>query len=172
MSRICKLNRWSATSLEGYTHTGVAPEGRFVESDLIRVDHYQRPGHSQSYVLSILEYAILHDDARRTRLYLFYLAREFYYRRQFARTLILFDLYLQEATHEKGIARAHTYMARCYWGGNPGRIDEARASCLKAIALNPEDKQALELMAEMCPEPQKHKWAHHAACATDEDILF
>jgi glycosyltransferase involved in cell wall biosynthesis len=169
ISRICKMGRWSKTTLTGMTHTTILHDGRYVDTDLIRVDHYQKPGHSQSYVLPIMEYAIIHDDNQRTK---FYLAREFYYYQQYEKALTLFNLYLEHADYQMEIARVHTYMAHCYWEDGSGRGDEARKCCLSAILLNPEDQQALALMAEMHFEPWAHKWAHLASVATNEDILF
>ena len=45
-------------------------------------------------------------------------------------------------------------------------------SCLQAVLLNPEHREALALMSEMYYEPWKHKWLRHAELANDEDILF
>ena len=168
VSTITKLFRRSLTRIEARTHTCLLPAGRILTTNLMRVDHWQAPGHSQSYVLPILEYSVLVDDDQRSR---FYLGREYYYYRKYDQALKLLDLYLRDATgHVPEIAQARLYAARCYW--ESGRGDQARESCLQAVVLNPEHREALALMSEMYHEPWKHKWLRHAQLATDEDILF
>ena len=170
VSYITKMFRRSVSRIDARTHTCLIPYGRILRTSAMRIDHWQRPGHTQGYVLPILEYSVLVDDDQRSR---FYLGREYYYRRQYDRALALFDLYLKAATgHIPEIAQARLYAARCYWEDGSGRGDQARESCMQALVLNPEHKDALYLMAEMYHEPWKHKWRHHADVATDEDILF
>ena len=168
VSTITKLFRKKLANIQARTHTCLLPAGRLVKTKLMRIDHYQAPGHTQSYVLPIMEYSVLVDDDQRSR---FYLGREYYYRHQHDRALTLFDLYLKHATgHMSEIGQARLYTARCYW--ESGRGNQARESCMQALLINPEHKEALYLMAELYYEPWSHKWRHHAEVATDEDILF
>jgi glycosyltransferase involved in cell wall biosynthesis len=169
VSTITKLFKMSMTEISGRTHTAVILRGRTVHSESFRIDHYQAPGHTQSYVLPILEYSVLKDDDQRSR---FYLGREYYYAHQYDHALSMLDLYLVNADWIKEIAQARLYKARCLWEDGSGRGDEARKECLEAVLLNPEHREALALMSELYHEPWSHKWAHLAACATDEDILF
>ena len=166
VSTIAKLYRRSKTGFGGRTHTCMLPTGTLLKTRLLRIDHYQKP-HGQPHVLPTMEYSVLTDDDQRSR---FYLGREYYYYRQYDRSLTLLDLYLQHATWQKEIAQARLYAARCYW--ESGRGDQARESCLQAVLLNPEHREALALMSEMYYEPWKHKWLRHAELANDEDILF
>jgi glycosyltransferase involved in cell wall biosynthesis len=166
ISTICKLFRRSVTQVGGRTHTTILPAGRVVQTDLMRIDHWQRP-HGQPEVRPTMEYSVLVDDDQRSR---FYLGRELYYYKEFDKALTLLDLYLRDATWQPEIAQARLYAARCYW--ESGRGDEARKSCLEAVMLNPMHKEALYLMAELYFEPWAHKWRHLADHATDEDILF
>ena len=169
---ITKMFRKSLARIEARTHTCLLPIGRCLKTGLVRIDHYQAPGHTQSYVLPILEYSVLIEDDQRSR---FYLGREYYYKRQHNRALTLLDLYLRDATgHIPEIGQARLYAARCYWEDGSGRGDLARKSCLEALVLNPEHKEALQLMASpgFYHEPWSHKWQHHADVATDEDVLF
>ena len=149
------------------THTCIFTVGRVVRTKLMRVDHWQAPGHRQSDVLPILEYSVLVDDDQRSR---FYLGREYYYYRKYDQALSLFDLYLAHATWKEEIGQARLYAARCYW--ESGRGDLARESCLKAVLMNPEHQEALALMSEMYHDPWKHKWLRHSQLASNEDVLF
>jgi len=167
VSTITKMFRKSVTRLEGRTHGVVIPFGRIVSIPFMRVDHWQKPGHSQGYVLPIMEYCVMKDDDARSR---FYLGREYYYYGERAKALTLLDLYLSEATWMPEIAQARLYAARCYWESGQG--DEARKSCLEAVLINPDHKEALALMAELYFEPWRSKWQRIADAATDKDILF
>lgn len=169
MSTISKMFRKSVTRFGGRTHTVMLPEGRILKTDLLRIDHYQKP-HGQPHVLPTMEYSVLIDDDQRSR---FYLGREYYYYRQYSKALALFDLYLKNATgHMPEIAQAWLYTARCYWEDGSGRGNQARENCMKAVLINPEHKEALLLMSKLYLEPWSHKWRHLADVATDEDILF
>ncbi len=67
-------------------------------------------------------------------------------------------------------ADAYFTMAQCYWHSQQG--EKAREVCLKAIGLNPDFKEALNLMSEMTYEPLKSKWKKLANQATNKDVLF
>lgn len=164
---ITKLFRRSMTSIVGRTHTTILPVGRIVRTSDMRVDHWQGPGHSQGYVLPIMEYSAAVDDDQRTR---FYLGREYLYRGQYRHALVLLRRYLADATWMPEIQKARLYEARSLW--NLGRGDKARAAALQAVLLNPDDSQALRLMAEYHFEPWHTKWARIAERATNADVLY
>ena len=171
VSTISKLFRKSMTGFGGRTHTVMLPAGRILQTNLLRIDHYQKP-HAQTHVLPTMEYSVLTDDDQRSR---FYLGREYYFYRQYDRALTLLDLYLKEATgHIPEIAQARLYAARCYWEDGSGRGDLARKSALEAVVLNPMHREALEFLASpgVYYEPWTHKWARLAEAANNEDILF
>ena len=171
VSAISKLFRKSVTGFGGRTHTCMLPAGRILQTNLLRIDHYQKP-HAQTHVLPTMEYSVLTDDDQRSR---FYLGREYYFYRQYARALTLLDLYLKDATgHMHEVAQARLYAARCYWEDGSGRGDLARKSALEALVINPMHKEVLEFLASpgVYHEPWSHKWAALAAAANNEDILF
>jgi tetratricopeptide (TPR) repeat protein len=133
----------------------------------MRVDHYQKPGHTQGYVLPILEYCIVEEDSPRHR---FYLGREYYYHGEYEHALTLLHLYLRDATWQPEIQKARVYEAQAYWHSGEG--GKAREACLQAVLLNPDDSEALRLMSELYFEPWKSKWARIAGNATNQDVLF
>ena len=51
------------------------PAGVILKTNLLRIDHYQKP-HVQTHVMPTMEYSVLTDDDQRSR---FYLGREYYY---------------------------------------------------------------------------------------------
>jgi len=164
---ITKMFRHTHGDIEARTHTVLVPKGRIVETNLMRIDHWQRPGHSQSYVLPILEFCAAREYDMRTR---FYLGREYFYRHEYDKALDLLDRYLAESTWMPEMGAARVYAARCYW--ESGRGDEARESCMHAIRLNPDHTEALALMAAFHFEPWKSKWQRIAENSTGQDVLF
>ena len=171
VATISKLFRKSKTGFGGRTHTVMFPAGVILKTNLLRIDHYQKP-HVQTHVMPTMEYSVLTDDDQRSR---FYLGREYYYYHHYDRALTLFDLYLRDATgHIHEIAQARLYAARCYWEDGSGRGNEARKSALEALIINPMHKEVLEFLASpgVYHEPWSHKWAILAMAANNEDILF
>ena len=162
-----KMYRRSKTVIDGRVHGVIIPT-KVAGVDFMRIDHWQKPGHSQSYVLPILEYCVLTDDDQRSR---FYLGRELYYYHQYDRALKLLNIYLTDATgFMPEIQKARIYEARCYW--ETGRGDEARATAQNALLLNPEDPEAMHLMGDVFAEPWSHKWHRLATVANGEDALW
>ena len=161
-----KLFRRSKTVIDGRVHGVIIPT-KVAAVDFMRIDHWQKPGHSQSYVLPILEYSALVDGDPRS---LFYLGREYYYYHRYNEALIVLNVYLTDATWRAEIQKARIYEARCYW--ETGRGDEARATAQDALLLNPEDGEALHLMGDVFDEPWSHRWHRLATLANGEDALW
>jgi tetratricopeptide (TPR) repeat protein len=114
-----------------------------------------------------MEYSVIKDNDSRSR---FYLGRQYFYSREYDKAIRLLDEYLADATWLPEIAHARLYKAQAYWYSNRG--DQARVECMEAIKLNPDFKEALNLMSEMLYEPWKSKWKFIADNARNKDILF
>jgi glycosyltransferase involved in cell wall biosynthesis len=167
VTTITKMFRRSMTYVDGRVHGCILPNGRIVTTDLVRIDHWQGPGHNQSYVLPILEYCVITDNSPRSR---FYLGREYYYYHLYDYSLEILDDYLKESAFWQEVAQARLYQTRCYW--ESGRGDQARETCLETIRLNPDFTEALYLMADLYFEPNKSKWLYIAENSTGKDVLF
>jgi glycosyltransferase involved in cell wall biosynthesis len=167
VSRITKMWRRSKTQIVGRTHTCIIPNGVINYTRRMRVDHYQKPGHTQSYVLPIMEYCVVKDDDNRSR---FYLGREYYLYHRYHEAITLLELYLSRADWIPEIAHARLYLARAFW--ESGKGDQAREHCREAVMLNPDFGEALYLMAELYYEPWSSKWRAVAERATNDGILF
>lgn len=100
----------------------------------------------------------------------YYLAREYYYRKNWDKAIEIFTQYVMISQWPAEKADAYLYLARCYFIKQQG--DLARESCLRAIQLNPDFKEALYFMAELHFEPWKNKWLKIAEQATNQDVLF
>jgi glycosyltransferase involved in cell wall biosynthesis len=100
----------------------------------------------------------------------YYLAREYWYRKDYQQALFHYDEYLKRGTFIAEVADAWLMKARCLWYLQRG--EEARQACLQAIYCNPEFKEALQFMAEMTYEPRKSSWFKMANAASNRDVLF
>lgn len=100
----------------------------------------------------------------------FYLAREFYYKKEYQKALDLFEQYIKIAKWTPEIVEAYIIMSKCLFCLHRG--DEARVICMKAIGLNPDHRGALNWMASLCYEPWKSKWKRIADRAENKDVMF
>jgi len=164
---ITKMFRRSLSTIDARTHTVVLPNGRIVSTHDMRIDHWPKTLHKQTYVLPILEYSVAKEDDLRSR---FYLGREYYNQDQCEHAITLFNHYLKDAKWMPEIGHARLYMAYCFWKLKQG--DSARKNAIQAFLINPDHKQAIEFLANTCTEPWRSKWQHIAENATNKDVLF
>jgi len=127
-------------------------------------------GHSDSHKLDPdrnLRILLKSEKTPRTK---FYLGREYFEKKNYDESIKWMEDYLKEATWTPEIAEAYLTISKCYWFSQQG--SKAREVCLKTIGINPDFKEALNLMSEMTYEPLKSKWKNLASVATNKDVLF
>ncbi|MDD4781233.1 MAG: hypothetical protein PHT02_11635, partial [Tissierellia bacterium] len=100
----------------------------------------------------------------------FYLAREYFYRKDYKTAIKYYEWYLEDAKFWAEIVDCYMMLAYCY--NNISNIDKAKEYCLKAIALNTNFKEALLFMASVSGPKNKKRWEEFAKTATNEDLLF
>jgi glycosyltransferase involved in cell wall biosynthesis len=100
----------------------------------------------------------------------FYLAREYFYRKDYITAIWWYNEYLKGANWKPEIAEAYLMIAKCYWKLMKG--EDARMMCMHAIRINPDFKEALQLMGTMHYEPMKSKWLEYSRLATNKGVLF
>jgi glycosyltransferase involved in cell wall biosynthesis len=109
-----------------------------------------------------------HPEALRER---FYLAREYYYRKDWNTAIGHYRMYLEKAFWVPEKAEAWMQVSRCY--NALGMNLEARLACLRAIEVNPDFKDALILMSDLSVDlVGKAKWAEYATLAKNSNTLF
>ena len=101
---------------------------------------------------------------------LYYLAREYWYRNDYAQALYYFQQRTKTVGFRNECADAWLYIARCLWQLQRG--DEARTAATQALLLNPEFKEVYLFLAEACYEPARTGWLNHAQHCTNENVLF
>ena len=117
--------------------------------------------------LRILIKAVLENSTKPREM--FYLAREYKYRKDFIGALYWYDQYLKLSTWAPEKADALIMKAQCLWFLRRG--EEARAACLEAIRINPNFKEAYLCMSTFQPK-YRERWIMFAELASNEDVLF
>ena len=78
---------------------------------------------------------------------LYYLGREYYYRKRFEDAVTILGRYVQKSTYLAEKADAFLMMSRCYWALGLG--EDARDACLQAIKINSHFKEAILHMSQL-----------------------
>lgn len=113
---------------------------------------------------------ISYEEAPNTGRTNYYLAREYWYRKDYENAAKHYKLCTEYTQWNHELADALLMLARCYWHLQRG--GEAREVCSRCVILNPDFKEALEFMAEIHFEPWKHKWLEFSKLAKNENVLF
>ena len=168
---ITKLYRRAGAVHVGRTHTVVQRAGRCLKlpRDILQIHHWQPAGHVQRGVIRVLEYSVITENERRDR---FYLGREYATHERFSHALVLLDEYIDDVegpTFAPEIGEAYLYKA--YALSRLGRGDEASAACIQAVMINPDHRDALQLMADLYSDSRKAKWQRIANAASNQDAL-
>ena len=108
--------------------------------------------------------------AERTARDLYYLAREYWYRRDYETSVQTWHDCLMASTWRPERADSWLMIARCQWLQNRG--EQARQACANALMVNPDFREALLLMAEMSWPEQAAAWRRYAGAATNDGVLF
>lgn len=101
---------------------------------------------------------------------LYYYAREYWYRREFEKAIEWYGKYLTVATWPKEIADAYMMVAKCCF--RLKRYNDARVSCLMAININCDFKEALQMMADLTGPINSERWLNWAYSAQNREVLF
>lgn len=101
----------------------------------------------------------------------YYLAREYWYRKNYAVAEKWYHLYVSErASWGPEWADGWLMLARCQYA--QGRTNEARVSCLRALAHVAGFPEALEFLAQMAGPKNAEMWRLFASVADDSNVLF
>lgn len=105
---------------------------------------------------------------------IFYLAREYYYKKEYDTAIRLYNEYLSlKSTHYSEVTDAYYRLALCYWYDWEWHWELSRECLMKAIVRNVNFKAAHKLMAEqMIDEKKKATWLKFAEIADNSNLLF
>ena len=101
---------------------------------------------------------------------LYYLAREYYYRKSYKEAIIYLEWYVKVSQNAGELADAYLMMGWCYNGlRDPGA---ARESVLKALNINADFTEALNFMAQMSGPNNRAAWERYAKVSTNNNVMF
>ena len=118
--------------------------------------------------LRILENEYKKDNKNPRTLY--YLAREYFYKTQWEKSIQIYNEYLPLSTWLPERSDAYLMKSYCLW--QLGRGDEAREACMWALVINSNFKAAAKQMEIMSWEHNKGPWRAMCAAADNSNTLF
>ena len=152
-----------------YNGESAGTVGKSIKSG-IRIIYGYSPAHKKDpeRTLRILKAAV-EDNPELTR-ERYYLAREYFYRKNWAKALEHLDEYVKRSNFPGEKADAYMMRAYCYSGMK--QYLEGCRSAMEALLLNANFKEALLFLSNHMGPGNKIAWKRYADSATNEGILF
>jgi glycosyltransferase involved in cell wall biosynthesis/2-polyprenyl-3-methyl-5-hydroxy-6-metoxy-1,4-benzoquinol methylase len=168
----CKFFRKSVIHWVGWVHEVHADmpgkkqrPRRYV--DFIYHDHWQEYKESRGNYLGGLELAVTENPENERDLY--YLAREYFYRRDYERSIKMFDIMIPKGKWAPEIGQAHIFKGNCYeWTGRDQKAKECYLDSLKVCDTRREPFWAL---ANVCRKMKQNEQAV-SYCHAALDVPF
>jgi glycosyltransferase involved in cell wall biosynthesis len=152
-------------------HDVLLPAGKVIKApgNIMQIEHLKKNHEYVSpHILPVLEYSVLKDGIQRD---IFYLGREYYRHKQYNKAIAIFDEYLKNPEFYQETVECFYYKAVCLF--ESGKRDDARDTCMRAYALNPDHVRSAYLMAQIYQgSPTGAKWLNVARTAKNSDSLF
>jgi len=101
---------------------------------------------------------------------LFYLAREYQYRKRWQDAIDMIQRYLKVSYWDPEIADAYLRLSKCYCALH--QMQNAKRACMNAISINPNFKEAILYMASICEYKNSANWIFMAEVARNTNVLF
>lgn len=99
----------------------------------------------------------------------FYLAREYWYRKDYITASFWYREYIARAYWEPEWAEGYLMLSRCLW--ELDKNSEAKDACLQALKINAGYQEAIEFMADLCGKNNRAQWLLYANLAKNENLL-
>jgi len=149
-----------------HNHLSLPGEGERIGD--VRITFGWSPAHANDpdRALRMLEKAVK-DDPTPRRLY--YLGREYWYKRDFEKCIKTLGRHVQIDRWDSQRADGFLIMSQAL--SAMGLDDDARDACAQAIILNPHFKEAVEWMANISPDHKAHQWRRWARFCDNRDVL-
>ncbi len=162
---------------EGAVHNHLSVAGDRVTDDKTKIYVDYSPAHrlDPERAFRILKREVEKEPHGRN---LYYLGREYWYRGEYDKAVIILGKYVVESRFMPEKADAFLTMARCYWAMR--MPDDARDACVQAIICNPHFKEAILFMASLIGDgwgrqdwqEKADQWKRMAETADNRDVLF
>lgn len=151
-----------------HKHLNVPGEGEPVGN--VRIMYGYSPAHLLDIdrSLRMLEKAV--DDNPGAARELYYLGREYFYKKRYQECVDTFKRYFKVAHWGAEIADAWLISSQAYV--ELKQVEEAAAAVLQAIKINSNFKEAIQFMAELAIPQNKKQWQRMAKTANNNDVLW
>lgn len=153
---------------KGAAHNYLSVLGEFVAPIYIKYGYSPAHQKDPDRTMRILQRAI--GENNKLVREKFYLAREYWYRKDYLTAIEWYGEYFKVASWAPEIAEAWLMKSRCLFALNRGW--EARDACFQAIKLNANFREAIQFMGDMCGPINRKRWHEWAKTATNEAVLF
>ena len=101
---------------------------------------------------------------------IFYLAREYMYKKEYQLAIKWYDEYLKKAHWAPEMSEANYQKAKAYW--NLDNLLEAQKNALEAIRINANFREAIDFLSTITGPKNSARWAQFASTANNTDVLF
>lgn len=162
------LRKSSGNRFVGRAHEAPALSSSNVVASEMILGRSENHGRDPERALRILQ-LMWQEDSKNSRT-LYYLAREYYYLKEFAKAEAHFLACCELSRFNAERADAWLYLARIYWAQNEG--DNARFACMQSITINANFREALCFMAELSFPTNAKQWRAYAKLANNDKVLF
>jgi len=165
-----KIFRRGKIKYEGMAHEHPMGGKRDFKDYGIKIEYDYSPNHAKDkerYIRILTKQVKKDPDNSRWK---FYLAREYYYHKDFKEAIPKLEEYLKVTNFLAEKADAYIMLAKCYWQTQQG--EKARECCLHAIRINPNFKEAFRTMAGMVWPRHQQRWIDFSKLADNSEELF
>lgn len=151
-----------------HKHINVPGEGEPVGDITFIFGHSPAHRNDPDRSLRMLEYAVANDPHPVRNLY--YLGREYSYKRRYKDCVDTLNRYVNVAVRLDELADAYLIMAQAY--EQLQMADQCAISCMRAIMINSNFKEAILYFATLCLPENKKQWERMAKSANNEGVIW
>ena len=176
-NNIVKLFKKSKAQWVGRNHEVITySKNILVDPSVMKINHYSKKNKNYSCITN-LEYAVIKEKDSRS---MFYLGREYYYEKQYDKSVKILDDCIKNSVTLNEIAESYYQKGLTLWDKYRGILtpeahegrNSARTAILHAIEINANMKKAFNLMADMIRPQMKSKWLEFSKLADNQEVIF
>lgn len=151
-----------------HKHLNIAGEGEDVGE--VRMMYGYSPAHQldPDRSLRMLEHTVATEENPVRNLY--YLAREYWYKQRFQDCIDTVNRYIPVSHWESELADALLIKSQAHF--ELSQVEEAKMSCLQAISVNSDFKEAIQWMAQISTKENAPQWLRMAKTANNRDLIW
>lgn len=156
-----------------HKHLNLPGEGEEVGNVSIVFGHSPAHALDPNRTLRILENTVRQNDLEGVHpgRNLYYLGREYWYKQRYADATKTLGRYVNEC-HNWPAEKAEVFLVMSMAYSRQGLDNDARDSCLQAISINSNFKEAIEWMSNIVSPENSLQWKRMAKYANNRDVMW